>query len=410
MENKMKSKSIFVALFLAVFVVIPTALAEPIDFDNLHVASTTYGIIGGTERTRLLSAYNDKIYFIVTEDGTANPSKVYRYNPSDGLANSVNHTILAETTGKFMTLRLINNLLYFTDNLGNVYVYDGTSLTTMSGTPFTASDHASSIEKFNGLMYFATSTGNIFRYDGVAFEQVYDADVSEDRYIRDMVAWQKDGYLYVSVRPFSGCCPPNAYVTRSSSGDTDSWETVFQGFWAVNLFLPTADYLYAGVVDTAYSHNSTIRRSSDGTTFPIIYGPDGQYKHPYGSFYFDGIAYFFTNDHSGGFGEIIVDDNGSVSRTINQNWMITQAVELNGEVYALAADSSDALSIAADVYLITTVPKPPTGPEMVLIPGGELPYQNSTPIFVDTFYIAKYETTNTEYCQFLNDADPNADH
>jgi len=348
-------KKFTIVLFLLAFTTI--AFAAPIDFDNLNVVSTTYGIIGGTLRTRLLAAYNDKIYFIVAYDGTANPSKVYCYDPSDGWSNGVNHTILAETTGIFVTLRKIDDLLYFSDDLGNVYSYDGTTLTEMSGTPFTASDYVSSIEVFNGLMYFATYTGNIFRHDGVAFEQVYDADVSEDRDIRDMVSWQKDGYLYVSVHPFP-CCPPNAYVIRSNTGNLGSWGTVFSGFWAVNLFLPTADYLYAGVVDTAYSHSSTIRRSSDGTTFPVIYGPDGQYKHPYGSLYHDGIAYFFTNGGSGGFGGIIVDDNGSVSRTINQNWMITQAVELNGEVYALAADSSDALSIPADVYLITTAPEP----------------------------------------------------
>jgi formylglycine-generating enzyme required for sulfatase activity len=43
---------------------------------------------------------------------------------------------------------------------------------------------------------------------------------------------------------------------------------------------------------------------------------------------------------------------------------------------------------------------------MVRVPGGEFPYQNSTPIFVDTFFIDKYEVTNEQYCQFLNDADP----
>ena len=220
-----------------------------------------------------------------------------------------------------------------------MYFYDGITLTEMSGTPFTVSDYVSSIEKFNGLVYFATYTGNIFRHNGVVFEQVYDANISQDRYIRDMVAWQKDGYLYVSVRPFSGCCPSDAYVVRSNSGDIGSWETVFQGFWAVNLFMPTADYLYSAVTDSAYSHSSTIRKSSEGTTFPTVFSPsDGIYKRAWGSFYYNGLAYFFAdgNPNGYGYGTTIIDDNGSVSSTPNQNWAPTQAVELNGEVYALA--------------------------------------------------------------------------
>lgn len=45
---------------------------------------------------------------------------------------------------------------------------------------------------------------------------------------------------------------------------------------------------------------------------------------------------------------------------------------------------------------------------MVIVPGGQFPYQNGPPIFVDSFYIDKYEVTNEAYCQFLNsDADPN---
>lgn len=350
-EQKMKNL-IIVTLILGL---IPTVFAAPVDFDNLQVASTSYGIVAGEKMPRLMAAYNNEIYFIVSRDGTANPSKVCRYNPSDGLSNAVNHTILVETTGKFVMLRQINNLLYFSDNLGNVYVYDGSILTTMSGTPFTSSDHVSSIVEFNGLMYYATSTGNIFRYDELAFEQV--GDISEDRYIIDMVAWEKNGYMYVSVGNKNVCCPPTGYLIRSSTGEPSSWATVFSGFWGVYQILPTPDYLYAGVVDTAYSHSSTVRKSSDGTTFPIIYPSDGQYKRAWGSFYYDGIAYFFTDDRSGGLGERILDDNGSVSRILNQNWTLTQAVALNGGVYALA--SSPPGEQVGDVYLITTVSEPP---------------------------------------------------
>jgi len=51
---------------------------------------------------------------------------------------------------------------------------------------------------------------------------------------------------------------------------------------------------------------------------------------------------------------------------------------------------------------------------MVLVPEGWFPYQNtSNPqnwVFVDTFLIDKFEVTNAFYCQFLNNADPTAQH
>lgn len=51
---------------------------------------------------------------------------------------------------------------------------------------------------------------------------------------------------------------------------------------------------------------------------------------------------------------------------------------------------------------------------MVLVPAGWFPYQNtSNPgawVFVDSFLIDKYEVTNAFYCQFLNNADPNAQY
>lgn len=51
-----------------------------------------------------------------------------------------------------------------------------------------------------------------------------------------------------------------------------------------------------------------------------------------------------------------------------------------------------------------------TQANMVFVPGGNYPYQNSTPIYVAPFWIDKYEVTNQRYCEFLNSADPNSDH
>jgi len=334
---------------------IPTLFAaEPIDFDNLNIASTGYGVAAYEGATRLMAAYNNEIYFILSEDGTANPSKVYCYNPSDGLSNAVNHSIVAKTTGRFVTLRQINDLLYFSDTLGNVYSYDGSTLTAMSGTPFTANNYVSSIEEYNGLIYFGTSISSIYRYDGYTYEQVYGAINRVP--IMDMAAWQKDGYLYVSVGPENVCCPPTGYTIRSNSGNAGSWETVFQDVWCTLILMPTPDYLYTAVMDSAYWLGSSIRKSSNGTSFPVINQSGGEYKVGWGSLYYDGIAYVFVGGYSN---YRVIDENGLVSLVPNQNWCVTQAVELNGEIYALARVSSVSnASLPGDVYLITTAPEP----------------------------------------------------
>lgn len=57
---------------------------------------------------------------------------------------------------------------------------------------------------------------------------------------------------------------------------------------------------------------------------------------------------------------------------------------------------------AIPVYAVTA--------DMVLVPGGSFLYQNTTPTFVETFLIDKYETTNEDYRQFLNAADPCSNH
>jgi formylglycine-generating enzyme required for sulfatase activity len=48
---------------------------------------------------------------------------------------------------------------------------------------------------------------------------------------------------------------------------------------------------------------------------------------------------------------------------------------------------------------------------MVLVPSGYFNYQNTTPpIFLPSFLIDKYEVTNAQYCEFLNNADPTGSH
>lgn len=48
--------------------------------------------------------------------------------------------------------------------------------------------------------------------------------------------------------------------------------------------------------------------------------------------------------------------------------------------------------------------------EMVLVPAGVYKADGTTDQFVDAYMIDKYEVTNAQYCEFLNDADPTAQY
>jgi len=350
-------------IFALLLTITSNLFALPIDFGNMQTATTTYGVVAFESCPHYLAGYNNEVYFFVSDDYTGYPSKLLRYNPLNGLSNTMNHSVLAETTGQFRVLREINGLLYFSDTLGNVYSYDGSTITPASGTPFLANNYVTSIEEHNGLIYFGTSKSSIYRYDGNAYKEVYAIDNRVN--IGDMASWEKDGYIYASVGPINTCCPPTGYTIRSISGDAGSWETIpdLSNIYITDILLPTESDIYASVIDSAYAYVSSVRKSSDGTSFDIISQSSGQYKLAWGALYHDEIAYFFLNDPDGGPGYTLIDENGSVSLVVyNQDLMLTHAIELNGEIYALASaiTGNPSHTVPTDVYLITTAPEPAT--------------------------------------------------
>jgi len=341
-------KKICILLILSM---VSIATAEPIDFSTLSTVATSYGQVAAATNT--LTAYQGNIYYSTYENGT-NAAKVYQYNPTTG----VNTQFLAADTSHFNALRTIGSSLYMSDALGNVYVYNGSTTDVMTGTPFSSSDHAQSMAEFNGTKYFGTSSGKVFRYDDTNFTTVYEAP--ENRAILSLNSWQKNGRIYASIQSSSGYTN-DGWTISSNTGNTDSWETILTGVHHTDLFLPTEDYLYAAVMDNVSWYNSTIRKSSDGISFSVISQSSGNiddytgYKMAFGAFSYDDIAYFFENSYTGT-GSIIMDNGGIVSQVPNTNLAFMQATELNGTVYALAADEPFE---SGNVYLIAT-PEPAT--------------------------------------------------
>jgi hypothetical protein len=361
----MRTKSILVLVVVVVLLtLIPTLFAaEPIDFDNMQIATTTWGQVAYECCPYVLAGYNNEVYFIVSDDGSANPSKLLRYNPLNGLSNTMNHSIITETTGRFIALREMDSSLYLSDNLGNLFSYDGSNVNTMTGTPFSASNFVYTMINFNGKQYYGTSAGDVYRYDGTSYEHLYTS--INGRCVSDMTPWAKDGYIYASM--LSPDNSANGYVVRSPTGDPGSWETIpdLANLFNTDILLPTENCIYASVTDSAYGFWSSIRKSSDGMNFDVISQSSGQYKWSWDTLYHDEIAYFFVIGPvaGGGFGYRIIDENGSVSLVANQNWALQHAIELNGEIYALVSSATydpHYGAVPSDVYLITTVPEPAT--------------------------------------------------
>jgi hypothetical protein len=157
-----------------------------------------------------------------------------------------------------------------------------------------------------------------------------------------------------------------AKLAKSSGGVWTS-DTLISGVHSGGeALVATNDNLYTSVLDSVYGYESTLRRTTDGTTFSILAGP-GPFKQTMGAFLGDdGTAYFFEHLYNH-MGRILADDGTTLTTFDSTKWDIFQATQVNGTVYALAYDSAasnepgEYLSDAHTVYLLTSaVPEPST--------------------------------------------------
>ena len=346
------------AAFICRFLAFPllwatTGNAAPVDFQNMEIASTAYGRIAKEGHPNLMKPYHGKIYFISYSDGTAFPSKLNEYDPADGLLREYNHRVIAQTDSSFEALAVMKDRLYISEANGVCYSYDGETFAALQTSPADEGDYVTAMAQFGDWLLFGTMKGKIYRSEGETFEVVYDAEeeTGEPRRIIDLAAW--NGWFFASVDPPGFCCPAQSYVIRSRDIEPGSWESVYGNVYRTNLFLSTQDFLYVAVTDSAYCYCSSVRRSADGSNFDVISTSGGRYKLAWDALYHDGIAYIFENESNEGNGYIVEDDGLDSNVIENGEWNIKQAVELNGDIYALAIrEGFD--EQPTDYYLLTT--------------------------------------------------------
>ncbi len=319
-------------------------------FARPEVASVAYGRFAYSPAGWRLVPYKGNVYFAPWDDGNPKPSKVFRYNPKDGLRNGENHTTLAETTGRFTTMKEMGGVLYIADSTGAVRSFDGLTVSSMTGTPFNDSDYVTAMAEFKEMQYYGTALGKIFKNDGSPWPRVFRNKWGAP--ISDLCSWK--GSLYAGV--YGTYQKKNGFALKWDGKDIASRQTVISDVQCGSeLFLATPDRLYAAVTDDTEEHNSTVRRSADGVNFTTISGP-GPFKFPFGNpMCYSGVAYIFENGssgedkHSGAY--VITDDGKETTMTSMINWTyrVLSAAELDGDVYAIGTRD---YTVVGNVYLL----------------------------------------------------------
>ena len=330
----------------------PSVKAQTVNFAGMkNVVASVYGTSYSEPPEWTLVPYQGSVYFLVHNDGTSDPGKVYCYNPAKGLST------IAETTGSFTTMNAMGGVLYIADSLGNVSTYNGTSLGSLAlpAAQFNSNSYVQAMTDLNGQIFLGTTSGNVYQYGQQ--NPVYSASDP----VADICAW--NGSLYVSTHNGQANA---SYLEKSGKGNLSSWTTILSGVSnGSSIFLPTSDYLYATPVDTTYGYSSTIRRTSDGVDWTTISGP-GPFKCPLGDpMVLGNTAYFFANHLNGATDGWLITDDGTTttSPTDMSNWdyRIYGATTLNGQVYALASNQDQGYNTSGTVYLLTApVPEPST--------------------------------------------------
>jgi YVTN family beta-propeller protein len=295
-----------------------------------QVVATVNGIHGAEDQSQAVESFNGKIYYSVRGDGTSTPWKVYCYNP----VNNENSTVISSTSDSIWTaLKSMKGNLYISHTNGKLWKYDGSSVTEVTGTPFTSTTYVNAMCEFNNKMYFGTYGGNIYESsDGISFTLRY--TITAGRPIFDLVVWK--GYLYGCN--FEGYAY-SSKIVRSTDGINWSVMGSFNCF-ALAGFVATPDYLYVASTESASGPSFAIRSSADGVTWNRFFYTTSEGKVLDGRpcyFTQTGRAYFLTGWNSS---VLCPCYNGSIEARITLSHGYVSLVELNGRLFGIGSQSA----------------------------------------------------------------------
>lgn len=323
-----------------------------VDFDTLNVATKGFGLPGRDKRSMLMDAYQGKIYFVTFDDTPPAPGKINVYDPADGQTNGLNHTVLMQHTDSFSALRSVVGLLYIATEGGLIFTFDGMFVTEVTNTPFSSGNFVLSMCEFGDKAFFGTSTGDVYRYASGTWTTVF---LSSNRDVTSLAVW--NGGFYGTAKA-SSLHARDAILFSSSTGDSGSWTvTAIQpGVFGEGILVPTPDHLQLGVVDNENGYLSSVRRSTDGTSFPTVEQSTGQYKHPFDGVFYEGFSYVsFDKVGASNNAYMIQDDGTNTSRIVTDN-IVMQMLVLDGYVYTAQLDTNGGFGTPGDVLIMTNAP------------------------------------------------------
>ena len=287
------------------------------------------GIHAEIDADQTVAAYEDKIYYATSLDGTASPTKILKFDPADDSTT----VFLQNIDGsRFTSIRELNGELYIADSFGWLTRHDGMSFDYLRPPYDIDGDHITSMAELNTTLYLGTLNGRIFARTPDGEFQLRHTLPST---ITSMTQWR--GRLHVADRG------EDDYSSRIvSTGDGVEWteSAAFNSFAFAGL-VATPDRLYAASVENPYSASMAVWTSANGADWERIFfteehGRDLQGRPHYSpqtervyflSEWTDGVSLFIF--HDGAFEERIPMPHG-----------YTSLIEMDGRLYAIGADDA----------------------------------------------------------------------
>ncbi len=296
---------------------------------QVESVATAAGAHSEIDADETVAVHENKIYYAVSEDGTAFPSKLLQFNPGD---NSV-RTVLQNIEGsRFTSVRELNGELYAADSFGWLSRRTGASFDYLRPPYDSEGDYITAMAELNATLYLGTDQGRVFaRTPAGEFQLRHTLPAA----ITTMTQWQ--GRLYIADRE------EDDYSSRIvSTGDGFTWEesAVFNSFAFAGM-VATPDRLYVASVESPWSASLAIWSSTDGSDWERIFFTEDHGRDLQGRPHYSPQTQrvYYLSEWTGGV-SLFVFHQGKFEARVPMPYGYTSLIELDGRLYALGADAA----------------------------------------------------------------------